>query len=31
MDDVIENALRKKKTPRIVAHRRLPGRSRATH
>jgi len=30
MDEVILNALRKK-TPRRVAHKKLPGRSRATH
>jgi ATP-dependent Lon protease len=30
MDDVISSALRKKQ-PRRVAHKRLPGRSRATH
>jgi ATP-dependent Lon protease len=30
MDDVIQTALRKKKAQRI-AHKRLPGRSRATH
>ncbi|MGE5174483.1 MAG: endopeptidase La, partial [Betaproteobacteria bacterium] len=30
MDEVISNALRKK-LPRRIAHKRLPGRSRATH
>jgi ATP-dependent Lon protease len=30
MDEVISSALRKK-PPRRIAHRRLPGRSRATH
>ncbi|HUI68634.1 MAG TPA: endopeptidase La [Nitrospirota bacterium] len=30
MDEVISSALRKK-SPRRIAHRRLPGRSRATH
>ena len=30
MDDVISSALRRKK-PQRIAHKRLPGRSRATH
>jgi ATP-dependent Lon protease len=31
MDDVIATALRGRKPPRRIAHKRLPGRSRATH
>jgi ATP-dependent Lon protease len=31
MDDVIATALRGRKPPRRIAHKKLPGRSRATH